>query len=64
MAKNIDPQLKTLSEYFDLKKNDEIFAIPEYQREYSWTKEQCDKLWEDIDRFMSTKGDDPYFLAQ
>ncbi len=27
------------------------FLIPDYQRQYSWGKEQCQELWEDIESF-------------
>lgn len=62
MAKNIDPQLKVISEYLRLK-NNENFVIPEYQRGYSWNITQCDKLWQDIDAFISSQASDPYFFG-
>lgn len=62
MAKNIDPQLKVISEYLKLKQN-ENFVIPEYQRGYSWNITQCDKLWQDIDAFISSQASDPYFFG-
>lgn len=62
MAKNIDPQLKVISEYLKLKQN-ENFVIPEYQRGYSWSITQCDKLWQDIDTFIQSGADDPYFFG-
>jgi len=36
--------LKTLSEIF----NDKIFRIPDYQRGYSWEKEQINDFWTDL----------------
>lgn len=62
MAKNIDPQLKVISEYLKLKQN-ENFVIPEYQRGYSWSITQCDKLWQDIDTFIQSGATDPYFFG-
>lgn len=62
MAKNIDPQLKVISEYLKLKKN-ENFVIPEYQRGYSWSITQCDKLWQDIETFIQSEATDPYFFG-
>ena len=43
----------------------EKYVIPDFQRPYSWEKEQCDKLWEDfIDFYQSqTSKDDKYFLG-
>lgn len=62
MAKNIEPQLKLISEYLRLDKSAN-FVIPEYQRGYSWTIGHCDKLWQDIDAFIETGGSDPYFFG-
>lgn len=62
MAKNIDPQLKLISEYLKLAES-EYFVIPEYQRGYSWNITQCDKLWLDVEDFIESGGDDPYFFG-
>lgn len=62
MAKNIEPNLKLISEYLKLKKA-ENFVIPEYQRGYSWDITQCDKLWQDIEAFISSNASDPYFFG-
>ena len=52
MTKDIEPKLKLISTY--LKTSiDELFIIPEYQRSYSWTILECDKLWQDIEAFMA-----------
>lgn len=45
------------------------FLIPEYQRPYSWEKEQCETLWNDIENFFEENKDkdekeyDEYFLG-
>ncbi|GMO49301.1 MAG: hypothetical protein Ta2B_30510 [Termitinemataceae bacterium] len=62
MAKNIEPKLKLISEYLKLQKT-ENFVIPEYQRPYSWGIKECDKLWQDVEAFIETKGVDPYFFG-
>lgn len=62
MAKEIEPKLKLISEYLTLGKNDK-FVIPEYQRGYSWTITQCDKLWQDIESFTNSDATDPYFFG-
>jgi uncharacterized protein with ParB-like and HNH nuclease domain len=36
---------KTLIEFL---RDKQQFTIPIYQRTYSWTEKQCEKLWEDI----------------
>lgn len=59
MVKDIDPKLKKISDYLTLGKN-ENFEIPEYQREYSWSVEQCLGLWQDIENYDST---DSYFFG-
>ena len=33
------------------------FIIPAFQRDYSWTSEQCQQMWNDIMRAGSTDGD-------
>ncbi|MDR2594188.1 MAG: DUF262 domain-containing HNH endonuclease family protein [Fibromonadaceae bacterium] len=63
MAKNIDPQLKKIGNYLKLEGKDGYFVIPEYQRGYSWTITQCDKLWQDIENFIHSTGEDPYFFG-
>ena len=62
MTKNIEPTLKLISGYLKLEKT-ENFVIPEYQRAYSWNITQCDKLWQNIEEFISTKANDPYFFG-
>lgn len=62
MAKNIEPKLRTISEYLKQEKLTN-FVIPEYQRGYSWDITQCDKLWQDIETFIGSGGSDPYFFG-
>ena len=67
MKKDIEPKLKLISNY--LKTDEEIFVIPEYQRSYSWTILECDKLWQDIESFMESSevnesgSKEPYFFG-
>lgn len=61
-TKNIEPNLRLISEYTQLGKNDR-FRIPEYQRGYSWTTVHCDKLWQDIESFIDSGAEDPYFFG-
>lgn len=68
MTKEIDPKLKLISDYLKIG-IDELFVIPEYQRGYSWTNLECDKLWQDIETFMASgevndNGQkEPYFFG-
>lgn len=62
MAKDIEPKLKLISEYIALGTNDK-FVIPEYQRGYSWDIPRCDKLWQDIEDYIDTAPEDPYFFG-
>ena len=62
MAKDIEPKLKLISEYLKLGR-DEKFVIPEYQRGYSWDIVRCDKLWQDIEDFIESGPEDPYFFG-
>lgn len=61
-TKNIEPNLRLISEYTKLGKDDRS-RIPEYQRGYSWTTMHCDKLWQDIEAFIDSGADDPYFFG-
>lgn len=60
-TKNIEPKLKVISHYLELGIN-ETLAIPEYQRGYSWGILKCDKLWQDIESFIGSGEEDPYFF--
>lgn len=67
MKKDIEPKLKLISNY--LKTDGALFVIPEYQRCYSWTILECDKLWQDIEYFMESSevndsgSKEPYFFG-
>jgi len=44
------------------------YEIPDYQRPYSWGKDECEKLWDDISDFYNSSDfndskDDKYFLG-
>ncbi|RKV27201.1 DUF262 and DUF1524 domain-containing protein [Helicobacter pylori] len=43
----MDAKATTLLEFFKENQNNQ-FVIPIYQRSYSWKKEQCEQLWDDI----------------
>lgn len=43
----MDAKATTLSGFFEENQNNQ-FVIPIYQRVYSWEKEQCEQLWDDI----------------
>lgn len=65
MAKNIEPSLKSIGNYLKTEE-DTVFVIPEYQRAYSWSVDNCDKLWQDINEFYErSKGKraEPYFFG-
>lgn len=62
MAKDIDPKLRKIGEYLKLA-DDAVFVIPEYQRPYSWSIENCDKLWQDIVDFYESTHKDNYFFG-
>ena len=62
MAKNIEPKLKKIGDYLKLEE-DTVFTIPEYQRAYSWSIENCDKLWQDINDFVESESKDRYFFG-
>lgn len=62
MAKSIEPKLRKIGDYLKLD-DDTTFAVPEYQRAYSWGIENCDKLWQDITDFVENGSKDRYFFG-
>ena len=63
---NVDQ--KNICSYLGDKKSD--FVIPDYQRPYAWTEEECQTLWEDIFEFSFPNGeynkfnnDEEYYLG-
>jgi len=46
---------KTIKALFEDKKSD--FLIPDYQRPYAWTDEQCQTLWDDLFTFAIPDND-------
>ena len=52
-----------INDYLKLGSNS-LFFIPEYQRAYSWTIEECDKLWQDISIITYDKyAENTYFMG-
>lgn len=64
---NIDQ--KTIKDLLTAKKSD--FLIPDYQRPYAWTEDECSTLWDDLFTFAFPNDDytqfdstkDEYFLG-
>ena len=54
------PEAKNLKSLFG--NVDSFYEIPDYQRPYSWEKEQIEELWDDIIDACS-KNEDTYFLG-
>lgn len=70
MPKEIETKSITIKELFSNTQNSilaskGIFAIPEYQRPYSWiASEQCDKLWQDLEvASENSYNETAYFLG-
>ena len=67
MAKQLNAEQKTISQIFNAPGAN--FLIPDYQRPYSWEREQCETLWDDILTFAYpidhafNAGNDRYFLG-
>lgn len=61
-VKDIEPKLRYVSDYLNIEQSN-CFVIPEYQRAYSWTISHCDKLWQDIESFIESDNDEPYFFG-
>ena len=59
MALYLSAEQKNLKSLFS---NDNRYIIPNYQRHYSWTMEQCKQLYDDVMDAYSC-GSDSYFLG-
>ena len=68
MAKQLNAEQKTISQILN-DPNKAKFLIPDYQRPYSWEREQCETLWDDILTFAFpldhsfNASNDRYFLG-
>ncbi|MBR3745577.1 MAG: DUF262 domain-containing protein, partial [Selenomonadaceae bacterium] len=68
MAKQLNAEQKTIGQILN-DPNRPKFLIPDYQRPYSWEREQCETLWDDILSFAYpidhtfNAGNDRYFLG-
>lgn len=62
MKDTFKPINQTISEIFSC---DGIYKIPNYQRQYSWTNDQLDALWNDLYEAYENRseGNDCYFLG-
>ncbi len=49
--------------YTEIIGNTVQFVIPVFQRDYSWMEEQCDQLWDDIERTSQMDGDKEHFFG-
>lgn len=47
-----------------LKSSTTIFNIPVYQRNYEWTTEQCQQLFDDIESIINNNYESSHFLGQ
>ena len=54
---NVDQ--KNIGALFSDKRSD--FIIPDYQRPYAWTEEECQTLWEDVFTFAFPENDKDKF---
>lgn len=67
MAKQLNAEQKTISQI--LGNRDAKFLIPDYQRPYSWERDECETLWSDILDFafpldhVFYDDNDRYFLG-
>ncbi len=50
------------SNVVELVGNGRVFTVPQYQRDYSWTEEQWEDLWNDITELV-TRPDDSHYLG-
>lgn len=51
------------STFLELIGNGRLFTVPPYQRDYSWTEEQWEDLWLDIEDLANRPEDSHYMGA-
>lgn len=61
MAINLQAEQKNVHKLFS--ENKLKYKIPPYQRHYSWGIDQCEELFQDLERVFSTNKEDGYFLG-
>ena len=60
MEDTFKPENQTISKIFNC---DQIYRIPNYQRQYSWTDEQLEELWKDLYDGYEDEKNKCYFLG-
>lgn len=40
-----------------------IYSAPRFQRDYSWTEEEWDDLWRDLENVLSPEGDSAHYMG-
>ncbi|MCQ2686644.1 DUF262 and DUF1524 domain-containing protein [Helicobacter pylori] len=58
----MDAKATTLLKFFEENQNNQ-FVIPIYQRLYSWKKEQCEQLWDDIIKIGGNDKANGHFIS-
>lgn len=58
----MDAEATTLLGFFEENQNNQ-FVIPIYQRVYSWKKEQCEQLWDDIIKIGGNDKANGHFIG-
>ncbi len=58
----MDAKATTLLKFFEESQNNQ-FVIPIYQRVYSWEKEQCEQLWNDIIKIGGNDKANGHFIG-
>lgn len=55
---HLEPAIKTIENLISSRRR---YKVPVYQRDYSWTKDEREELWEDI--YSAWNNNDDYFLG-
>ena len=49
--------------FTDIINGNRQFIIPVFQRDFSWTREQCEQLWRDVKRASNGEADGAHFMG-
>ena len=63
-SENFKSDSPTIAEFFLKIEKGQQFVIPQYQRKYSWEKEQCEKLFNDLKTYIDEdRSNELYFFG-
>ncbi|MBL0703220.1 MAG: DUF262 domain-containing protein, partial [Sulfurospirillum sp.] len=60
MGLNLSAEQKSIVKFFN---SISVYIVPAYQRSYSWDRDKCSILWDDLEYALEKSSKDGYFLG-